>query len=92
MNRTQVSLLLLVSIEMLVGGWAVSRHLYRPRPPIPDLTEYNPYTSQQITDLAEQVDPDTATDWVDLADVYLAHGLFPESSNMPWTTFFRLRK
>jgi len=80
-NRTQVSLLLLVSIEMLVGGWAVSRHLYRPRPPIPDLTEYNPYTSQQITDLAEQVDPDTATDWADLADVYLAHGLFPESES-----------
>jgi len=81
MSRTQILLLLLISVEVAGGGWLLAGRLYRPLPPVPDLTGYNPYTSQQLVALAKQVNPDAAEDWANLGDAYLAHGFFPESES-----------
>ena len=81
MSLLQRLVLLCVLIEAPLATWLITERLYRPLPPLPDLTGYNPYTAQQLVDLLRQVDPDNAVDWADLGDAYLAHGFFPESES-----------
>lgn len=77
MRRTNRGLLLLVALEVTLGGILASRRLARPTPPQPDWALIDPVTAGQLRDAIAGCE--SAEDWRKLGELYMAEGCFRES-------------
>jgi pentatricopeptide repeat protein len=72
-------LLLIIAAEALVGGLLAARRLRRPVPPQADWALLDPATAGQIRSAAAACE--SADDWRNLAELYMAAGCFAESES-----------
>jgi tetratricopeptide (TPR) repeat protein len=79
MSRWQGILLLLIGAELVVGAVMLLRHVSQPVPPLPQVELFDPLTADQLRARRDRVRPHIAADWAELAELYLAHGFYPES-------------
>jgi tetratricopeptide (TPR) repeat protein len=70
-------LLLVVALELLIGGALVLVRLRRPSPPAPDLALVDVLAGDQLRAQARACR--SAKDWRDLGEAYMALGFFPEA-------------
>ncbi len=77
MSRTNRRLLVLIAVEVIVGGVFVGRRLTRLVPPEPDWALLEPATAAEIR--AATVGCESAEDWRKLGELYMADGWFRES-------------
>jgi tetratricopeptide (TPR) repeat protein len=78
-------LLIVIALELVGAGLLAARQLARRRAPSPDLRLVDEFTAADLRELGDRMDQRvrageaTADDWAELADAYLASGMFPES-------------
>lgn len=72
-------LLAVLGAELLAGTALVAWQSAQPAPPLPPVEMFDPLTAEQMRQLRAGVRPRAADDWGDLAEVYLAHGFYPEA-------------
>jgi tetratricopeptide (TPR) repeat protein len=76
-SRTNLVLLGIIAAELLVGGIVLARRAERPAPPQPDWNLLDPATAAQIRAAAATCE--SADDWRQLGELYMAAGCFAES-------------
>ncbi|MCI0378978.1 MAG: tetratricopeptide repeat protein [Gemmataceae bacterium] len=77
MKRRDWLLALVIAVELVAGGYWVLRHWTLHMPPLPDLTNIEPYAAEEIA--AFQSRCGSAEDWRRLGEMYMAYGFFSEA-------------
>lgn len=80
MSRWQWLLIGLIGVELAVAAVLLVRH-QQPTiaPPVPPRELFDDETSAALSAARDQVRPAAAEDWAHLAELYLAHGYYPEA-------------
>ncbi|MCO6457000.1 MAG: tetratricopeptide repeat protein [Pirellulaceae bacterium] len=78
MPLAKVLLAVLVA-ELLAGTALVLWQPPQPVPPLPPVEIFDPLTAEQMRQMRDGVRPRAAEDWSELAEMYLAHGFYPEA-------------
>lgn len=72
-------LVAILVVQLVVGAVLTGRRLFRPEPPLPDLSTLDPMTAADLRAVRQQARDGNVADWRTLGQAYLGYGYYTEA-------------